>query len=199
MRYPSPADDPRRAACPLCESPVSEVDSYGPPPEHAPHLQSQPDGSLVAVLDNIRSAQNVGTMLRSSDGIGISHVVLGGLTAPVDNPKVIKTALGADRAVSTTSALDTMHALTQLRRDGYEVWAVDYSARSVPLQSLTQRPEKLALVVGNELAGVDPEILRLAERHVHLDMRGTKSTVNVSVAFGTVAYAAALLPVAPRS
>lgn len=189
MRYPSPADDPRRHACPLCESPVTEVGRYHEPPiPTAPTLR--PDNSmLVGVLDNIRSAQNVGTMLRSADGVALDHVYLGGLTAAADNPKVVKTALGAEATVASTSMKDTIDCVNTLRDQGFEIWAIDYTARSTALQAVGTRPAKLAFVVGNERAGVDPLILEMAERHIHLDMYGEKTTLNVGVTFGAVAYA----------
>lgn len=190
MRYPCPANNPRRHACPLCESPVTQVGSYTNPPEWP--TPAAPDGQrhgpLVAVLDNIRSALNVGTMLRSADGARLDHVYLGGLTAAANNPKVVKTALGAEQVVPSTSCLDTTTCLTQLRDDGYAIWAIDYTAQSVAIETVTERPERLAFVVGNERAGVDPDILAASDRHVHLAMHGHKSTLNVGVAFGTVAY-----------
>ena len=105
-----------------------------------------------------------------------------------DNPKVIKTSLGAEATVPATSCKDITECLTALRTDGFEVWAVDYTARSVPLQDIEHRPERLAFVVGNERAGVDPLVLEQANKHVHLDMYGTKTTLNVGVTFGVVAY-----------
>lgn len=197
MRYPSPADDARRNACPLCEAPVAELASFTAPPQQ-PSAPNPDGGELVGVLDNIRSAQNVGTMLRSADGAAMDHVYLGGLTAPVDHAKVIKTALGAERSVSTSSHLDIIGSVERLQRDGFEIWAVDFTERSQALQSLVERPQKVAFVVGNERAGVDPELLQLADRHVHLDMLGAKSTLNVGVTFGAVAYWLRTLPIASR-
>jgi len=193
MRYPSPADDPRRNNCPLCEALVVQVCQFTKPPSRS--AVQRPDGELVGVLDNIRSAQNVGTMLRSADGAAFSSVVLGGLTAPVDNPKVVKTALGAQHVVPSESALDVLPVIEGLGNDGYQVWAMDHTHRSTQLQDIVTRPARLALVVGNETAGVDPAILELADRHIHLDMHGSKSTLNVGVAFGIAAYWLTSLPV----
>ena len=85
--------------------------------------------------------------------------------------------------------------MTKLRAEGFQVWAIDYTERSVPLQTVRQRPERLAFVVGNERAGVDPLVLEEADQHVHLDMYGTKTTLNVGVTFGVVAYWLRTLPV----
>lgn len=195
MRYPSPADDPRRGFCPLCEAPVDQVAVFDVPPVHDPAPRPADAGRLVGLLDNIRSALNVGTMLRSADGAAFDHVYLGGLTAAPDNPKVIKTALGAEQSVASTSCLDLTTCIAELQAQRYEIWALDQTADSVALQSLTARPCRVAIVVGNERAGVDPAILALADRHVHLDMLGTKSTLNVAVAFGAAAYCVRSLPV----
>ena len=187
MRYPSPADDHRRDQCPLCEAPTEVVGQYPSVPPHLP-AGSTSNTVIVGVLDSIRSALNVGTMLRSADGASIDHVYLCGLTAEADHPKVIKTALGANESVPTTSYKDISDCLATLRSDGFEVWAIDATAASRALESVTSLPAKVAFVVGNELAGVDPLVLADADRHVHLRMFGQKSTINVGVAFGTVAY-----------
>ena len=188
MRYPSPADDHRRHACPLCESPVSQVGDYHAPPLPVAPAIEHGQAQLVGVLDNIRSAQNVGTMMRSANGAALDHLYLGGLTAAADNPKVAKTALGSQLSVPSTSCKDTLDCVAQLRRDAFEIWAVEFTDRSTPLQTLQARPENLAFVVGNERAGVDPVILEQADRHLHLDMYGSKTTLNVGVTFGVVAY-----------
>ncbi len=187
MRYPSPRDDPRRHACPLCEGSIELVGSYNAPPPHRSDTRRS-SSTVVAVLDNIRSALNVGTMLRSADGAALDHVYLGGLTAPVDNPKVIKTALGAEASVPVTSELDTFRCVDRLADEGYEIWALDATERSESLSSIASLPDRLAFVVGNEIAGIDPAILGLADRHIHLSMHGQKSTLNVGVAFGIVAH-----------
>ena len=194
MRYPSPKDDPRRNACALCEAPVRVVASFDEPPPHEPSAATT-NGELVGVLDNIRSAQNVGTMMRTADGTGLERLVLGGLTAGADNPKVAKTALGAEVAVPSISRRDLLPCLDELRADGYEIWAVDATSDSVALGSVRHRPARLAFIVGNEVAGVDPDVIAGADRRVHIDMRGTKSTLNVAVVFGIVAYWLRDLPI----
>jgi len=196
MRYPSPQHDPRRDACPLCEAPTARIEAYDEPVTHVPTTSTDDDRRLVAILDNIRSAQNVGMMLRSADGVALDAVYLGGLTAAGDHPKVVKTALGAEQSTPWTTRLDAVACVQDLQAAGFEVWAIERTADSVSLQAVTERPPRLAVVVGNERAGIDPAVLRLADRQVHLDMYGTKSTVNVGVAFGTALYWLRTLPVA---
>lgn len=186
MRYPSPADDPRRDACPLCAAPTVHVADYHEPFVHDTGPTTA--GSVVAVLDNIRSALNVGTMLRSADGARIDHVHLCGLTAGVENPKVIKTALGAEQAVPTTSHADGLACIAGLAQAGYEIWALESTADSGPLQEVCEIPPLVAFVVGNERSGIDPGILTKANRRLHLPMSGSKTSLNVGVVFGIAAY-----------
>lgn len=194
MRFPAPVDHPPSKGCPLCDAPTVQVDIY--PSAPALHAEPAGTGSIVAVLDNIRSALNVGTMLRSADGSALDHMYLGGLTAAADNPKVAKTALGAETSVATTSWLDTVDCVASLRRRGYHICAIELTGSSVPLTSIGSVPLRLAFVVGNEKAGVDPAILRRADSVAHLVMRGTKSTLNVGVAFGIAAHWFRSLPLA---
>ena len=192
MRYPSPADDERRDECVICASPTQIVGTYESP--YLPGPEPRPAGELVGVLDNIRSALNVGTMLRSADGARLDHVHLCGLTAGVDNPKVVKTALGAERSVPSTSNLDAGTCVAALKSRGFDIWAIEHTPTSTPLPGVVSIPEKLAFVVGNERAGVDPDLLRVADRQLHLPMAGAKTSLNVGVVFGIAAYLLRALP-----
>lgn len=191
MRYPSPAEDPRRDECPRCCSPTQTVGTLDLP--HVPSRTEKPAGQLVGVLDNVRSALNVGTMLRSADGVSLEHVYLCGLTPGADNPKVIKTSLGAEYAVRTTSYLDGTECVADLKSRGYAVWAIECTPRSTAIDSVVSAPPRLAFIVGNERAGVDPALLRMADRQIHLPMGGAKTSLNVGVAFGITAYALSAL------
>lgn len=196
-RYPSPPDDARFGTCPICESSSESVGAYPPSIDHRRAAADR--GELVAVVDNVRSAMNVGTILRTADGVQASHVYLCGITAAADHPKVAKAALGADRVVSSSWEADATDRVRRLRDQGYRVWALEATYESVPLDELMSVPPKVALVVGNERAGVDPELLNQAERHIHLGMGGSKTSLNVGVAFGAAAYWLQAMPVSDRT
>lgn len=183
LRYPSPLDDRRFGTCPLCEAPAVDAGRYAAP---VVRRGPGPTQHVVGVLDSIRSALNVGTMLRNADGAGLAHMHLCGLTAKPDNPKVIKTALDAQFTVASTWHADVVSCVAGLRGAGYQIWAVESTATSQPLGEIAAVPAQLALVVGNERAGVDPQILAEADRHVHIEMAGAKDSLNVAVAFGIV-------------
>ena len=144
---------------------------------------------LEVLLDNIRSAWNVGSMLRAADGAGVSLVHLCGVSPSPDLAKVAKTALGAEIAVPWKRHVDGVEICHEMILAGYCLWALEGGARAENLfkvQTPTDRP--LLLVVGNELTGIDPGILNLCERVVCLPMLGSKNSLNVAGAFTTAVY-----------
>ena len=188
FRFPAPAGTTEGHVCPRCQSPTAFVTApfSGRPPETAspagPHVE--------ALLDNIRSIFNVGAMFRTADGAGIRRLHLAGITATPDHPKVAKTALGAERAVAWSEHPNGLDAATALRERGYRLWALESTARSTNLFDTRPAAEgaPILLIAGNELAGVDPQILALCQRTVHLPMEGVKGSLNVAIAFGVAAY-----------
>lgn len=188
LRFPAPPGDPRSSTCPACEAITEIVEAYPPPHGHATPV---PVVTVLRVLvDNVRSALNVGTMLRAADGARVDHVHLCGVTPAADHPKVRKTSLGAERVVAWSHAPDATAVLDELRASGWTVWVAESTSTSDPLAVALGEPlpPRLVLVVGNEVAGVDPGLLRHADRHVHLPMHGAKTTLNVGVALGAMLY-----------
>lgn len=145
---------------------------------------------LEALLDNIRSIYNVGAMLRTADGAGIRRLHLCGITASPDHPKVAKTALGAQDAVPWAAYPNSLDAADFLLREGYELWGLESGARAESLFGVQAPPEqtRLVLVVGNELAGIDPALLARCHRVLAIPMHGVKASLNAAVAFGIAAY-----------
>lgn len=154
-------------------------------------------GKPVAVLlDNIRSAWNVGSILRSADGFGFSHAYLCGITPTADNAAVAKTALGAEDSVSWSYHKDAVRLVKGLKAEGWKVYGLEEDARAVSLdsgsllpglQNLVRVPQ--ILIVGNEITGVDPELLDLCDQIFFLPMHGEKRSFNVAIAFSVAAYA----------
>lgn len=158
-------------------------------------LPATPSGPEVeALLDNIRSTFNVGAMFRTADGAGIRRLHLCGITSRPDNPKVAsriaKTALGAEQTVPWQAHNNILDAAQDLKAGGMRLWALEGGPRAESLFSsagdLPGAP--ILLVVGNELSGVDPEVLDLCERVVAIPMQGYKRSLNVAIAFGVAAY-----------
>jgi tRNA G18 (ribose-2'-O)-methylase SpoU len=150
-----------------------------------------PVGAEVeALLDNIRSVFNVGNMVRTADGAGIRHMHLCGITPTPNNPKLAKTALGAERSVPWTQHGDGLAAAVSLRKQGLRLWALEGGPRAESLfdARVDEKSPPIVLVVGSEIFGVDPGILEHCERVLCLPMQGSKNTLNVAVAFGIAAY-----------
>lgn len=160
---------------------------------------------FVAVLDNIRSLHNVGSIFRTADGAGVKKIYLCGITpAPIDVfgkpvPQLAKTSLGAERFVKWEKRQGTRDIIERLKKEGYKILAVEQNKNSIPFygykinlkssdNSSGIRVIQIALVIGNEIKGLPPSILKLADKILEIPMLGKKESLNVSVAFGIVAY-----------
>jgi 23S rRNA (guanosine2251-2'-O)-methyltransferase len=190
LRYSMEHGSLKAERCPLCGAPARLVEAVYERAAVAREAFPARGPVLEVVLDNIRSAWNVGSMLRSADGAGVRMVHLCGVSATPDNAKVAKTALGAEKNIPWRFYPDGVAAVQALKDRGISVWALEGGSRAQSLfdvkAELSGPP--LALVVGNELSGVDPGILALCERVVCLPMQGVKGSLNVAVAFGIAVY-----------
>ena len=159
--------------------------------EREPWTEPRPAGiHLEALLDNVRSAWNVGSIFRSADGAGIARLHLCGITPTPQTAALGKTALGAEQSLPWVNSRDGYAAAQSLREQGMCLWALEHDPRARPIQECKTTPadRPVVLVVGNEVCGVDPEILDLCERVWFIPMQGAKRSFNVAVAFGIAAY-----------
>ena len=152
---------------------------------------------MEALLDNVRSAWNVGAIFRTADAFGVRRLHLCGITPTPENPAVAKTALGADKTVPWTTSKNALTTIRELKAAGTRLWALEQDERAVrttdflapkePGQAGKQMKADLGpivLIVGNEITGVDPALLDLCDQIVYIPMRGQKRSLNVEVAFG---------------
>jgi tRNA G18 (ribose-2'-O)-methylase SpoU len=154
-------------------------------------MEKERKRNIAVLLDNIRSAWNVGSILRSADGFGFTHAYLCGITPMADHEAVTKTSLGAEDTVPWSYHKDAVRLVKGLKVEGWKVYALEEDARSLPFSQFpdSRLPNPIALVVGNEVTGVDPELLDLCDRIFYIPMRGEKKSFNVAIAFGIAAYA----------
>jgi 23S rRNA (guanosine2251-2'-O)-methyltransferase len=145
---------------------------------------------VEALLDNIRSTYNVGSMIRTADGAGVRRLHLCGITPTPDHPKVSKTALGAEYAVPWVQHWDAVEAAAGCKQQGMHLWALEGGPGTDSLfEMLPNLPgTPILLLVGNEISGVDPGLLELCERRVAIPMQGVKESLNVAIAFGIAVY-----------
>jgi 23S rRNA (guanosine2251-2'-O)-methyltransferase len=191
LRYPLRKDNLFGVACPRCSSMTSLIDTLELLEEPSQRPESLPDIPLEALLDNVRSAWNVGSILRTADGAGIRRVYLCGITPTPENPLVRKTSLGAENTVSWQHYNDGLQRAVALKNQGKKLWAIETGANSMSLFELLgeQVDLTIVLVFGNEIIGIDPGILEQCEKSISLPMYGAKRSINVAVAFGIAAFA----------
>ncbi|MDA1334806.1 MAG: TrmH family RNA methyltransferase [bacterium] len=149
--------------------------------------------STVAIIHNVRSLHNVGSVLRTADGAGIIKVYLTGYTpSPVDElgrtrREILKTALGAEEYVEWSKKTDIGKLIKSLKKDGYKIIAIEKTKTSKPYNKFKSKA-KIAFIMGNEVKGLSPSLIKKADDIVEIPMRGKKESLNVSVAFGVIAY-----------
>jgi tRNA G18 (ribose-2'-O)-methylase SpoU len=143
---------------------------------------------FVAVLDNIRSLHNVGSIFRTADGAGIEKLYLCGMTGTPPRPEIRKAALGAEEHVAWEYFQRTDEALAKLLADGYHLIALENNTQQTRDYREVKYVAPLALIIGHEYNGIAPEIVARCETVISLPMRGSKNSLNVAVAFGIAAY-----------
>lgn len=142
---------------------------------------------LVVILNNIRSLHNVGSVFRTCDGAGVQKLYLCGITGHPPNNQISKTALDAENHVPWEYCEDIREPLRELKRQGYTIVFLEQTENSVPYQEFVPQGP-VCLVLGNEIAGVSKDILNFCDQGIEIEMAGIKNSLNVSVAFGIVAY-----------
>ena len=152
---------------------------------------------FAAILHDVRSVHNVGSIFRTADGAGFEKIYLCGITpSPRDRfggvrPDFAKVALGAESSVAWEIVSDIKELIATLRNDGWMIFALEQAEGSVPVRSISDEigeEGNYALIIGNEVDGVSPDILALVDKVMEIPMRGAKESLNVSVAFGIAAY-----------
>lgn len=144
---------------------------------------------LVVLLDNVRSLHNVGSVFRTSDAFLIDKIYLCGITSTPPHPEIHKTALGAEFSVEWEHNTDTVSVVQQLQKENYCIIALEQVHESVSLEQLHLDPtQKYALILGNEVKGVQQCVVDLCDVCVEIPQYGTKHSLNVSVSGGIAIY-----------
>ena len=155
----------------------------------AQQYKELPESGLTVVLDNVRSAHNVGSAFRSSDSFKVDKIWLCGISAVPPSAEIHKSALGAEDSVDWEHADDTLAAVRILREQGYTVVSVEQTVRSVSLDAFRPEPgRKYALIFGNEVDGVRQDVVDASDFSLEIPQFGTKHSLNVSVSVGVVLW-----------
>jgi 23S rRNA (guanosine2251-2'-O)-methyltransferase len=156
---------------------------------------------IVVVVHNVRSSHNVGSILRTSDGMRIDQVYLSGYTpypAKSDDQRlphiqarvgkqIQKTALGAEKSVSWIQVNDINPLINKLKKEGFLVVALEQTPKAKALNKFTSS-KNIALIVGNEVSGLDEEVLKQCEIHLEIPMQGSKESLNVAISASMALY-----------
>lgn len=144
---------------------------------------------LVVVLDDIRSLHNIGSVFRTADAFRIECIYLCGITATPPHPEMHKTALGAEFTVDWKYVNNAVETVDNLRSEGYVVYSVEQAEGSIMLDELVlDRSKKYAVVMGNEVKGVQQEVIDHSDGCIEIPQYGTKHSLNVSVTAGIVIW-----------
>ncbi len=165
---------------------ITNEELHRPTPEEFSHMEKLP---VVVVLDNVRSAQNVGSFFRTGDAFAVEHIALCGITPTPPSRDIHKTALGAEMTVAWSHHDETCAYMAELRERGYRILAVEQVEGAVMLDQFRPEPgAKYALVFGNEVMGVSQEAVDLSDGAIEIPQLGTKHSLNVSVSGGVVLW-----------
>jgi len=143
---------------------------------------------IIVVLDNVRSMNNIGSVFRTADAFLLQGIYLCGVTATPPHREIQKTALGATESVSWKHFPTTMDAVNDLKKDGFAVYSVEQAENSTMLDKSNLTDKKIALVFGNEVNGVDQEVMDNCSACIEIPQYGTKHSLNLSVSVGIVIW-----------
>lgn len=144
---------------------------------------------VAVVLDNVRSMHNIGSIFRTADGFAVELICLCGITAQPPHREIEKTALGATQSVNWLYFEDTASAVDQLRKQGYRIIAIEQAENSISLNDFTPKTaEKYALIFGNEVNGVDDDVMGMIDSCIEIPQFGTKHSFNIVVSAGIVLW-----------
>lgn len=144
---------------------------------------------FVVILDNVRSMHNIGSVFRTADAFCLERIYLCGITATPPNSEIHKTALGAEDTVDWIYRQNTMEAITELKDRGYTIFSIEQAVGSVMLNEIClDGVDKFAVVLGNEVKGVQQEVINNSDCCIEIPQYGTKHSLNVSVTSGIVIW-----------
>lgn len=186
FRFPSNLPRLDSHKCPMCGSSLS-ISAFV---ELEEEVNTSPNYlfnmHIECLFDNIRSAWNVGSMIRTADGFGVKHLYFCGITPTPENKRVYKTSLGAEKFIKWTHLNNSVDKIESLKENNYIVVVLEGHEKALDIYHVKDLPlhYPLVLVVGNEVCGVDPEIIKMSDLILNIPMVGIKNSLNVAVAFG---------------
>ena len=192
LRYPIQQGNSFGTRCPICLGETKAVLSKVIRDEERVQekIEEKTTSTRAVLLDNIRSAWNVGSILRSGDGFAYNHAYLCGITPTPENEAVTKTSLGAENYIAWSYHKDAVKLAEVLKKDGWKIIALEEGEGAKEISKRkNSSDEKTLLILGSEVTGVDPDLLALCDEIVSIPMFGQKRSLNVAIAFSIAAFA----------
>ena len=184
LKYYSPRTPPVGGAGGLRKLSMVELDR-----KSVEEFKESDKNPVIAVLENVRSAYNVGSVFRTADAFLLEAVYLTGYTAFPPHKEIKKTALGAEDTVQWKHFSKALEAIVMLKNEGYKVYAVEQVLNSLLLQQMEFNPgEKIAVIFGNEVTGVEQDTITLCDGCIEIPQLGMKHSLNISTAAGVVLW-----------
>lgn len=183
--------------CPVCGSVFSPRGEPFKNYQGRTNISRDQERHIEVVLDNLRSTLNVGSIFRTADGAGVKHIHCCGTTPTPKHPKIEKSGLGAQDFTAWTYNRNALELVQSLKNQGFSILCLEATENSISITDFPDQnsDEKMVLVVGNEVSGIDPGILKIADQVFSIPMLGRKTSLNVAVAFGIAVYALLKLPI----
>ena len=190
LRYPLVENHPFGERCPVCLGETQVVLKHKLPIHQGARPKAASGAGIrLALLDNIRSAGNVGSIFRTADGLGMEKLYLCGITPTPESEAVRKTSLKAEETLAWEYTPNGLETAKKLKGEGCTLIALEQDERAIPVtQSQIPASRFPVLVIGNEITGLDPELLDLCDHIVDIPMQGESRSFNVGVAFAIAAY-----------
>ncbi len=143
---------------------------------------------IVLIADSIRSGLNVGAFFRTADAFAIEKIILCGLSPKPPHKEINKSAIGASHSVDWEYIQHIEEAVIQLKNSHYTILGIEQTNQSIPLRNYTNKANKMAIVMGNEVDGISTNILKHLDQAIEIDQYGTKHSLNVAVCAGIVLH-----------
>lgn len=191
LRFPSDLSTSQLDHCPVCGSHMNLIGKPYSNFQRPSTGQWLPKFSISILLDNLRSAENVGSIFRTANGAGVAHIYCCGTTPSPEHARVRKSSLGAEMETSWSYHTNSLDIVNELQNNGYHLVALESTPDSKSLMDYAidyQPQQHLILILGNEVSGVDPEVLSRANSVIHIPMAGSKTSLNVAVTAGIALY-----------
>jgi tRNA G18 (ribose-2'-O)-methylase SpoU len=154
---------------------------------------------IIVVLENVRSAYNVGSVFRTADAFLLQSIYICGYTAYPPHKEIKKTALGAEETMNWKYFKKINDAIEELKREEYKIFAIEQAVNSHPLQQMDFKNEKLAVIFGNEVTGVEQSTIESTDGCIEIPQLGMKHSLNIATAAGVVLWELVRTRIAPTS